>query len=75
MARDDDDPRASYKVYEGEDCKGTYPPRAEARRAQQRLAEAEPPRIGMISSRAKSFPLTPRRQLLSLVSKSCRRFS
>ena len=39
-----DDPRAPYKVYEGEECKGTYPTRAEARRAQQRLAEAEPQR-------------------------------
>ena len=37
-----DDPRAPYKVYEGEECKGTYPTRAEARRAQQRLAESEP---------------------------------
>ena len=39
-----DDPRAPYKVYEGEEYKGTYPTRAEARRAQQRLAEAEPQR-------------------------------
>ena len=37
MASDDDDPRAPYKVYEGEECKGTYPTRAEARRPQQRL--------------------------------------
>ena len=44
MARDDDDPRAPYKVYEGEELKGTYATRAEARRAQQRLAEAEPQR-------------------------------
>ena len=44
MARDDDDPRAPYKVYEGNEVKGTYPTRAEARRAQQRLAEAEPQR-------------------------------
>ena len=36
MAKDDD-PRAPYKVYEGDECKGTYPTRAEARRAQQRL--------------------------------------
>jgi hypothetical protein len=40
-----DDPRAPYKVYEGEECKGTYPTRAEARRAQQRLAEAEPQQL------------------------------
>ena len=44
MARDDDDPRAPYKVYDGGERKGTYPTRAEARRAQQRLAEAEPGR-------------------------------
>jgi hypothetical protein len=39
-----DDSRAPYKVYEGEECKGTYPTRAEARRAQQRLAQSEPER-------------------------------
>src|SRR4029078_4843244 len=39
---DDDDPRAPYKVYEGDELKGTYATRAEARRAQQRLAESEP---------------------------------
>jgi hypothetical protein len=44
MARDEDDPRAPYKVHEGHECKGMYPTRAEARRAQQRLAEAEPER-------------------------------
>jgi hypothetical protein len=48
MAKDDDDPRAPYKVYEGEELKGTYPTRAEARRAQQRLesqaAGSEPQR-------------------------------
>jgi hypothetical protein len=37
MASDDDDPRAPYTVYEGNECKGPYPTRAEARRAQQRL--------------------------------------
>ena len=37
MVNDDDDPRAPYKVYEGDECKGTYQTRAEARRAQQRL--------------------------------------
>jgi hypothetical protein len=41
MVNDDDDPRAPYKVYEGEELKGTYATRAEARRAQQRLAESE----------------------------------
>ena len=44
MASDDDDPRAPYKVYEGNELKGTYATRAEARRAQQRLAEFEPER-------------------------------
>jgi hypothetical protein len=48
MASDDDDPRAPYKVYEGDECKGNYPTRAEARRAQQRLESeatgSEPPR-------------------------------
>ena len=47
MASDDDDPRAPYKVYEGDESKGTYPTRAEARRAQQRLESeatgSEPP--------------------------------
>ncbi len=28
MASDDDDPRAPYKVYEGDECKGNYPTRA-----------------------------------------------
>jgi hypothetical protein len=42
MVNDDDDPRAPYKVYEGEECKGIYATRAEARREQQRFAEAEP---------------------------------
>jgi hypothetical protein len=48
MASDDDDPRAPYKVYEGDELKGTYATRAEARRAQQRLesqaAGSEPQR-------------------------------
>ena len=37
MAKDDDPP-CPYKVYEGDELKGTYATRAEARRAQQRLA-------------------------------------
>jgi len=37
MASDDNDPRAPYKVYEGDELKSTYATRAEARRAQQRL--------------------------------------
>jgi hypothetical protein len=48
MVRDDDDPRAPYKVYEGKELKGTYATRAEARRAQQRLAETEPQRTFII---------------------------
>jgi hypothetical protein len=47
MAKDDD-PRAPYKVYEGDELKGTYATRAEARRAQQLLgsqaASSEPQR-------------------------------
>jgi hypothetical protein len=33
----DDDPHAPYKVYEGDELKGTYATRAEARRRQQQL--------------------------------------
>ena len=33
----DDDPKAPYKLYDGEKRIGTYPTRAEARRAQQKL--------------------------------------
>ena len=33
----DDDPRAPYKVYEGDELKGIYATRAEARRRQQQL--------------------------------------
>jgi hypothetical protein len=33
----DDDPHASYKVYEGDELKGTYATRAEAQRRQQQL--------------------------------------
>ena len=43
MAKDDD-PSAPYKVYEGDQLRGTYATRAEARRAQQRLSESEPNR-------------------------------
>src|SRR4030088_762433 len=41
MASDDDDPRAPYKVYEGDELKGTYATRAEARRRQQQLESAQ----------------------------------
>jgi hypothetical protein len=37
VAKQDDDRHAPYKVYEGEELKGTYATRAEARRAQQQL--------------------------------------
>ena len=44
----DDDPRAPYKVFEGDELKGTYATRAEARRRQQQLesqaGDSEPPR-------------------------------
>jgi hypothetical protein len=43
----DDDPRAPYKVYEGDKLKGTYATRAEARRRQlesQQAAGPEPER-------------------------------
>jgi hypothetical protein len=44
----DDDPHAPYKVYRGDELKGTYATRAEARRAQQRFesqaAGSEPQR-------------------------------
>jgi hypothetical protein len=33
----DEDPRAPYKVYEGDELRGTYETRAEARRRQQHL--------------------------------------
>jgi hypothetical protein len=43
-----DDPRAPYKVFEGDELKGTYATRAEARRRQQQLEsqarDSEPPR-------------------------------
>jgi hypothetical protein len=48
MARDGGDPRAPYKVYEGDECKGTYRTRAEARRERQRLADAHPERSFVI---------------------------
>lgn len=40
----DDDPRAPYKVYDGDELKGTYATRAEARHAQQRLESQTPER-------------------------------
>ena len=61
MASDDDDPRAPYKVYEGDECKGNYPTRAEARRAQQRLESeatgSELPRNFIIMDNVRDRPL------------------
>ncbi len=37
----DEDPRAPYKVYEGDKQRGTYKTRAEARRRQQELEREE----------------------------------
>ena len=54
-----DDPRAPYKVYEGVEVKGSYPTRAEARRAQQRFAEAEPQQNFIIRGRTHA-PNPPR---------------
>ena len=42
MASDDDDPRAPYRVYEGDELKGTYATRAEARQAQRDSRKFEP---------------------------------
>jgi hypothetical protein len=49
----DDDPHAPYTVYEGDELKGTYATRAEARRRQQQLESqqtvgSEPQRIFII---------------------------
>jgi hypothetical protein len=41
MATDQDDPRAPYRVYEGDELRGTYATRAEARRRQQQLESAQ----------------------------------
>ena len=66
-----DDPRAPYKVYEGDEVKGSYPTRAEARRAQQRFAEAEPQQNFII--RVERTPQIRRGRLarLALRSHSC----
>jgi hypothetical protein len=44
MMDENEDPRAPYKVYEGDELKGTYATRAEARRRQQRLESEHPNR-------------------------------
>jgi hypothetical protein len=52
-----DDPRAPYKVFEGEEVKGTYTTRAEARRRQQQLEsqaeESEPPHRFIIKDKSR----------------------
>ena len=51
----DEDPRAPYKVYEGDELRGKYETRAEARRRQQQLESEQrrtaPNRIVMSESR------------------------
>jgi hypothetical protein len=44
MADENEDPRAPYKVYEGDELKGKYATRAEARRRQQQLQSEHPSR-------------------------------
>ena len=44
MADENEDPRAPYKVYEGDELKGKYATRAEARRRQQQLQSEHPNR-------------------------------
>jgi hypothetical protein len=46
VARDDDDPRAPYKVYEGDELKGTY-----ATRYADALRTAKPSRSGASAPR------------------------
>jgi hypothetical protein len=45
------DPRAPYKVYEGDELKGTYATRAEARRRQQQLESQHSNRHFIIKDR------------------------
>ena len=48
---ENEDPRAPYKVYEGDELKGTYATRAEARRRQQQLESEHPNRHFSIKDR------------------------
>jgi hypothetical protein len=51
MARDrfsSEDPRAPYTVFQGEEERGTYNTRAEARRRQQQLESEQPDGTGRI---------------------------
>jgi hypothetical protein len=49
----DEDPRAPYKVYEGDELRGTYATRAEARRRQQQL-ESEQANISLAGQKRPS---------------------
>jgi hypothetical protein len=51
MMDENEDPRAPYKVYEGDELKGTYATRAEARRRQQQLESEHPNRHFSIKDR------------------------
>jgi hypothetical protein len=51
MMDENEDPRAPYKVYEGDELKGTYATRAEARRRQQQLESEHPNRHFRIKDR------------------------
>jgi hypothetical protein len=51
MMDENEDPRAPYKVYQGDELKGTYATRAEARRRQQQLESEHPNRHFSIKDR------------------------
>ena len=57
----DDGPRAPYEVYEGDQLKGTYATRAEARRRQQQLESQQTvgsePQRNFIPTAASSYEL------------------
>jgi hypothetical protein len=51
MMDENEDPRAPYKVYEGDELKGKYATRAEARRRQQQLESQHSNRHFIIKDR------------------------
>ena len=51
MMDENEDPRAPYKVYEGDELKGTYATRAEARRWQPQLESQHSNRHFIIKDR------------------------
>jgi hypothetical protein len=51
MMDENEDPRAPYKVYEGNELKGTYATRAEARRRQPQLESQHSNRHSIIKDR------------------------